>query len=214
MATKKKGKAKATKGTKTKKLHIDFGGVEKDIRKRGKKIPEGDYLCKITKGKVTKNKDGNGRHILWSFQVIEDVKGNKKHKGAPLWTRTSLKPEALFSLRNLIFAASDGKKNVAGKALDFNPDSLAGSKVGVTVEHEEYDGKMRNNVVDVLPPSQLVDEDDEDEEDEEEEEDEDEDEEDEEDEDEEEEDEDEEEEDDDEDEDDEDELDDVDDDDL
>ena len=81
--------AKATKKSKKKgkkkSYHIDFTGTDKEIRKRNKRIPEGDYLAKITKAEVKKNKSGDGRHILFTTQVIEDVRGGKKQAGVPLW---------------------------------------------------------------------------------------------------------------------------------
>ena len=162
---------KAKKGSK-KAMRINFGGVDKEIRKRAKKIPEGDYLFKITKGEVKKNKSGDGKHILFSVQVVEDGRGNTKYAGVPNWYRCSLKPDALFNLRNMIFAASDGKKNVAGKAIDFDPTSLVGKRIAGTVEDSEYEGRTKSELVTVFPPSELVEEEEEDEDDDEEEDDE------------------------------------------
>lgn len=159
--------AKSSKG---KGMRVDFSGVEKDIRQRGKRIPEGDYLCKIVKCEKRKKKEGSGSYLSWTFQVIENSQGGKKQAGTPLYYITSLKPEALFNLRNLIYAATDGKTNVAGKAVTITPEKYYGNKIGVTVEDEEYDGKIRSRPVDVFPQSQLEAEDEDDESNEEEEE--------------------------------------------
>ena len=143
-----------------KKLKIDFGDVEAEIRHGGgaAHVPEGDYLAKVVQGKVTDNKSGDGRHIAWRLQIVGP---NKKYKGKTLYTRTTLKRTALWSLRNFIHAAIG--KNVAGKTVNFDPDSLVGKIVAVTVEDEEYDGKMRSNIVDVRPKEELETDDDEDE---------------------------------------------------
>lgn len=142
--------------TKSKKIRVDFSDTEKDIRKRGKRIPEGDYLCKIVSCEKKKSeKAGGGPYLNWKFQVIENAQGATKQAGTPLWFITSLKPEALFNLRNLIYAATDGKKNVAGKVVSIDPSAYYGKKIGVTVEDDEYNNKIRSKAVDVMPPSQL-----------------------------------------------------------
>lgn len=143
---------------------IDFGGVEKDVRKRGRHIPEGDYIAKIVDVERKKNKAGDAYYFNWKFQIVEAADGDKKHAGMTFYYNTSLKTEALFNLRNLIFAASDGKNNVAGRTVNFNPAKLKGKRIGVTVEDDEYEGKIRSAVVDVQPPSAIVDEEDDDDE--------------------------------------------------
>lgn len=145
-------KAKAT----GKKVRIDFGDVPTDIRKRGRRIPEGDYLCKVSKVERKKGKESGATYFAWQFQILNDARGGTKQKGVTLYYTTSLKKDALFNLRNLIFAASDGKKNVAGKSLDFDPASILGKQIGVVVEDEEYEEKIRSRAVDIMPPSQLA----------------------------------------------------------
>jgi hypothetical protein len=152
-----------------KKHKIDFGETPKEIRRGGgsKHIPEGDYLVKIVSADL-KSTDEGTKYFAWKFQV---AKGDEK--GAPLYNNTSLQPHALFGLRNLIHAVTG--KNVAGKAVNFDPETLYGKVIAVTVEDEEYKDKMRSRIVDMRPKEELNidgDEDDDDEEEEEEEEDE------------------------------------------
>ena len=56
-------------------------------------------------------------------------------KGQILYGYTSLKKEALWSLRNLINAALG--KNVAGRSVNFDPEQLEGKIVGAAVEDRE-----------------------------------------------------------------------------
>jgi hypothetical protein len=144
---------------------IDFGDVPKEIRKGGggTHIPPGDYLAKIVKAdKAWKDNDkSNPPYFRWQIQVIEG-----KHKGSSLYLTTSLKREALFNLRNLIFAATDGKKNVAGQsAFKFTPDKIYGRVIGITVDDNVYqkDGKdkISSQVVDTFPKSEFESEDEE-----------------------------------------------------
>jgi len=154
------------KGRKSKKYTVDFSGVDKEIRKRGgRHIPDGDYMAKIVAVERRKNKAGDAYYFSWKVQIIHDAEGGKKYAGTPFYYTTSLKPEALFNLRNLIFACSDGKKNVSGKVLNFDPNSLIGSRIGIIVEDEEYEGKLRSTVADIAPPSELFEEDEDEDED-------------------------------------------------
>lgn len=148
-----------------KKEAIDFSGVPEDRQQRGRHIPPGNYVVKISKvEKKWKDDDkSNAAYFNWALQVAEG-----KEKGAPLYFITSLKPDALFNLRNLIFAALG--KNVAGKSLQFDPEKLLNKKIGAVVEDDEYNNKIRSRVVDVMPVSEMGDTDDEEEDDDEEEE--------------------------------------------
>jgi hypothetical protein len=138
---------------------IDFSGVSEEIGARGRHIPPGNYKCKIVSGekKWKDNDKSNVPYFNWKFQVVDG-----KEKGAPLYYTTSLKPEALWNLRNLIFAATG--KNVAGKSVNFSPDTLVGKAVGVVVEDDEWKNKVVSRAVDVMAVKDLEGEDDEDEE--------------------------------------------------
>lgn len=137
---------------------LDFSGVPKERRQRFRRIPEGEYKAKVmgVRKKWKDNDKSNTPYFAWTLQITDG-----KYKGTPFIENTSLKKEALFNLRNLIFAASDGKKNVAGRsAVEFNPDSLVGKAVGIVVEDEEWDNKMRSTIGSIIPLSELGEEED------------------------------------------------------
>jgi len=117
-----------------KKMRIDFGGVDKEIRRGASRIriPEGDYEVKIIDHSLVKDSDTNRtKGISWNVQITKGP-----HKGKKLRGFTSLKPEALWSLRNLIHAALG--KNVAGKAVNFDPAMIYGKIVGAAVVDNEF----------------------------------------------------------------------------
>jgi hypothetical protein len=144
-----------------KKIQIDFGGVEKEIKKGGRAahVPEGDYLAKAVKAELRKSEKSGGRYFSWRVQIVKP----EKYKGKTLYVNTSLKPDALWNLRNLIHAALG--KNVAGKALNFDPEKVYGKVMGVTVEDDEYKEKMRSQIVDFFPADDFKGEDNEDDDD-------------------------------------------------
>ena len=129
------------------KIKIDFTGVDKEIRSGGRaaRVPEGDYLAKPVKAELRKSEKSGSRYISWRFQIVEP----KKYKGKTLYDRTSLKPDALWNLRNLIFSAVG--KNIAGSVLNFDPEVIYGKTLMVTVEDDEYEGKVRSQIVDYQP---------------------------------------------------------------
>ena len=140
----------------SKKMRIDFSGVPEERRQRGRHIPPGEYVGKITswKKKYKDDDKSNVPYLQWVIQVAEG-----KYKGTPLYENTSLKKDALFNLRNLIYAATDGKKNVAGRTVDFDPDAIVGKKIGVIVEDNEYNNQIRSQIADVRPMSEMEDDD-------------------------------------------------------
>jgi hypothetical protein len=144
------------------KIKVDFSGVDKEIRSGGRAahVPEGDYLAKPVNAELRKSEKSGSRYLSWRFQVIEP----KKFKGKTLYDRTSLKPDALWNLRNLIHAAIG--KNVAGKVLNLDPEVVYGKPLMITVEDDEYEGKIRSQIVDYQPKSKYEEADEDDEEDE------------------------------------------------
>lgn len=157
-----------------KKLKVDFSGVSKEIRKGGSAahIPEADYLFKVVNHEVRKSERSGGRYINWEVTV---AKGD--YKGKKIYLNTSLKPDALWNLRNLIFACLG--KNVAGKSLEFDPAKLHGKVFAGTTEDNEFttgEGankktKINSQIIDIRPKEELeAEEEDDDEEEEEEEE--------------------------------------------
>ena len=137
---------------------VDFSGVPKDIRSGGGggHVPEGDYLVKIAKveKKWKDNDRSNIPYYKWSFQVVDGAQ-----KGTTLFHNTSLATEALFNLRNLIYAVY--KKNVAGSKLNFDPKKLIGKKIAVTTQDREWTkpgtttAKLYSDVVDMRPADEL-----------------------------------------------------------
>jgi hypothetical protein len=140
-------------------MRINFKGVDKEIRSGGRsfRFPEGDFLFKVIKHEARKNESSGARGISWQMQCV-----SPKYKGKTLYHYTSLKPEALWNLRNLVFACTG--RNVAGKVLDFDPTSIYGKIFAGTTEDDSYirdeGGANEKEVIksvlaDIRPKSQL-----------------------------------------------------------
>lgn len=105
-------------------------------------IPEGEYIVTVDEVSVEESQQGN-QYLKWVFKVIDGPQKNSK-----IYHNTSLLPQSLFNLKNLLIALG---VPVPDKAFQLNLDECEGCNCGVTVTQETYDGKKRSRVTDVFP---------------------------------------------------------------
>lgn len=98
-------------------------------------VPEGDYICKVSK--ITVEDGTKGKYLKWEFVI-----GTGDYKGQKLYHNTSLLPQALFNLRNTIIALGI---DVPKSAFSIDTEKYVGKIVGITVTHREYtkDGQKK-----------------------------------------------------------------------
>ena len=113
----------------------------KDVSVEGV-IPEGEYAVTVDEVSVEESQQGN-QYLKWVFKVLDG-----KQKGSKIYHNTSLLPQSLFNLKNLLIALG---VPVPDKAFQLNLDECEGCNCGVTIAHETYDGKKRSRVTDVFP---------------------------------------------------------------
>jgi hypothetical protein len=139
-------------GKKKNTVSVDFSNTQGN-----NKMPEGDYQVRVKEVELGESQAGQPK-LDFKLEVTEG-----KHEGKILYQTCSLQPQALFNLRNLLEAA---EYPIESGAFDLDIDELIGLELGVTVEHEEYQGKTKNRIVDFFSLSEMESEDDEDEDDE------------------------------------------------
>lgn len=140
-----------------KKKSLDMSKVKDRGDFNPRNVDEGDYKAKIVKVADHESDAGNDG---WVFTIKLD----KKSGSYPYYCMFT--PESLWKIRNLMVAA--GKK-VPKKRVQVDPNSVVGKAIGVTMEDDEYDDKLKSIIVNVFPVDELdgdVDDDDEEEEDE------------------------------------------------
>lgn len=126
------------------KLTIDFSQVE-DRREGGKAahVPEGDYLLQVTGVELKSKKDDEAsKYLSWRFVI---AKPERYKNAGSVYTITSLKPENLWSLRNLL---EDLGITVPKKAVGLPLAEIAksGRLMGATLEDDEYNGKTKSKI--------------------------------------------------------------------
>ena len=147
------------------KLTVDFSNVE-ERREGGKAahVPEGDYLLKVAGCELRSKKDEpNSKYLNWRTTIVSPEKF--KNAGS-IWHITSLKPEALWNLRN--FLEDLGVK--VPKAIAEIPIKAIvekGPVFGATLEDDEYENKVKSKIAATFKKDAFQATDDEDEEDEE-----------------------------------------------
>lgn len=128
-----------------------------------KRVPEGDYLARVVKVEDTEVKRGENKgRFQWLFTISLE-----KHPSAKYPYYCQLEENQLWKIRNLLIAAGI---NVPKKKLKLDPEKLVGKLIAVTMEDDEYEGKLNSSIGAIFPPSELEggtdDEDDESDEDE------------------------------------------------
>lgn len=132
------------------KIKVDFKDVSDGFINITK---PGNYPAKLVK--VEPKKSGENKPYLnWELEVIS---GNSK--GAKLWYVTSLQPQALFNLRNLLIAAG---LDVPKKVISIDLDAVIGRVVEAKVVMEEYNGEERPKIKSLQAIADLEDDEDED----------------------------------------------------
>lgn len=121
-------------------LNVDFTGITSGGNYN---IPEGDYVAEVTEVEQKLSKQQKP-FIAFTLTLRGDQEGKK------LFHNCSLQPQALFNLRRTLEALG---YEVPNGPMYLNLTELQGLYLGVHVENEEYQGKVRPRVTDVFPLS-------------------------------------------------------------
>lgn len=124
---------------------LDFTNV-KERTFNTKHLPEGNYPAVVKSVEATKTKSGDKR--MWVFTIA--LTG--AHKGASYPHRCTLEESSLWKIRQLFVAAGF---NVPKSRIKLDPNKAVGREVGVTLEDDEYDNKMRSQITAVIPLSEV-----------------------------------------------------------
>ena len=126
------------------KLTVDFSNVE-ERREGGKSahVPEGDYLLKVAGCELkSKKDDATSKYLNWRLTITSPEQF--KNAGS-IWHITSLKPEALWNLRN--FLEDLGVKVPKGTAeIPIKAIVDKGLIIGATLEDDEYNNVMKSKI--------------------------------------------------------------------
>ncbi|MET0416576.1 MAG: hypothetical protein ABW022_11215 [Actinoplanes sp.] len=113
---------------------------------RPKRKPAGDYKAKIVKVEDHQPKDKDkGPGWVFTIQVDGDARASYPYYVNPA-------PKEKWKIGQICRAAG---MNVAGKRVNFNPNKLVGKAIGVALDDDEYEGRLKSVVDDLFPVSEV-----------------------------------------------------------
>lgn len=119
-----------------------------NVKDRGpfnpKHVESGGYVAKITAVYASESKSGNEMWVF-AFQPTD-----KRDAVYPYYCL--LDPDNLWKIRNVAEAAGIA---VPKKRIALDPNKLVGKTVGIELEDDEYDGKMKSVITQVMPQDQI-----------------------------------------------------------
>jgi hypothetical protein len=104
-------------------------------------LPEDDYRVKVAE--ITQEEGQNADYLKWKWEVVSG-----KFKGKFIYDNTSLAPQALWRLANLLTAMG---QDVPDDDLELDFEELKGTEVMAVVHHEDYEGRPQAKVADYYP---------------------------------------------------------------
>jgi hypothetical protein len=111
---------------------------------RPKRKPAGDYKAKIVK--VDDHlKEGNEPGWVFTIQVDGDARASYPYYVNPA-------PKQKWKIGAICRAVGI---SAAGKRVNFNPNKLVGKVLGIALDDDEYEGRLKSTVDDVFPVSEV-----------------------------------------------------------
>lgn len=125
---------------------LDFTNVKESSGINPKHKEDGEYLAKVVEVRDDPAKDGEA---MWLFLVklAEDSTATY-----PFYCK--LVDNQLWKLRNLFLAAGIPLPKRAQK---IDPNKVIGKELGIVLEGEEYEGKMKSVIAGMIPKEELTD---------------------------------------------------------
>lgn len=124
---------------------LDFTNVKERGDFNTKHIEPGDYTAKITKVVATEAKSDSEK--MWVFSIVLD-----EHPRATYPYYVKLVENQLWKLRLLCGAVG---VNVGTRKVKIDPNKLVGKQLGVAMEDDEYEGRLKSVVAEVFPPDEV-----------------------------------------------------------
>jgi hypothetical protein len=131
---------------------VDMSQV-KDSQRSGinaKHLPEADYLARVTSVQDSEVKSGDNKgDFQWLFIITPEDYPNAHY---PYYCK--LDANQLWKVRNLLIAAG---LNVPKKKVKLDPERVVGKLIAITLEDDEYQGKMKSVINAIFPPADMTD---------------------------------------------------------
>lgn len=120
-------------------ISVDWTDVE--VGGGASLVDEGNYEVKVMEVEKKTGSDSGEDYLAWQFEILSP----EEFKGNTLYYNTSLQKKSLWNLRGLLEVL--GIEIPEGEG-DLDLDELIDRTAGCEVQHEKYNGKDKNSIVD------------------------------------------------------------------
>lgn len=130
-------------------VHVDLSDVSNEFEV----LPEGVYNATLVDAEVIERDDPDKfAYIKWEYKLTD--------KAGKAWNNTSLKPNALWKLRETLEALGEDPEALDDEeGFDLDPTDYIGEDVKLHLTIGSYRGKEKNEVEAVLPADVDIDDD-------------------------------------------------------
>lgn len=125
---------------------LDFTNTKDGVEFNKKRVPAGDYLAKVTRVVDAPTKDT--KEAQWLYTIV--LVGQFSDRKFPYYCK--LTETQLWKVRNLFLAAGI---TVPKKKIKVDPNKVVGKTIAVTLEDDEYDGKLQSTIAQIFPATEL-----------------------------------------------------------
>jgi hypothetical protein len=109
-------------------------------------IPDGNYKAKCIDVTQEVSKSGNPMFV-WQFELVEGQYAGRQFKS---WT--AITPAAMWKVAEIVTSLGVGQQ---GQVVKFKRGDVIGKLCGLTMEQDEYNGKMTSKVAKVIPVGEV-----------------------------------------------------------
>ena len=120
-------------------ISVDFTNVSSGFES----IEPGNYLARVEKIESKMSQAGKP-YLNWHFKISGGDYDNRT-----AFFMTSLAPNALWKLKQVLIAAFDKEEEDLSGEFELDTEELIGHEVTLIIGEEEYNGEMRDRVLDV-----------------------------------------------------------------
>lgn len=126
---------------------MDFTNVSDGGAFQPRRVPAGDYKAKIT---AVEDHTSKGSNVAdnWVFTIVLSSRSRNTY---PYYC--GFDDKQAWKVRGLCMAAG---LQVPKKRVKVDPNKLVNKVIGVAMEDDEYDGKIKSVIVGVFPASELT----------------------------------------------------------
>jgi hypothetical protein len=129
---------------------LDFTNVKERGDYNPVQVEPGEYVMRIASVVDAESKNKNA---MWVFGLSFVTPPTPSAARATYPYHCVLDEKSLWKVRGLCLAAG---YQVPKRKMNLDPNRIVGRQVGVVLEEEEYEGKIRCKIVQVLPVSEVT----------------------------------------------------------